>query len=75
MQQPEYRGRKVYSTLLKRRLAAARERGYHLAAIDAGPMSKRVVERHGFKEYGTVYVYGWMPEMDPEVIKTLVPDE
>jgi GNAT superfamily N-acetyltransferase len=72
---PEYRGRRIYSTLLKHRLEAARERGYHLAAIDAGPMSKRVVEKYGFKEYGTVYVYGWMPEMDPEVIRSLVPDE
>lgn len=72
---PEYRGRRVYSTLLKHRLAAACERGYHLAAIDAGPMSKRVVAKYGFKEYGTVKVYGWMPQIDPEVIRSLVPDE
>ncbi len=72
---PEYRGRRIYSTLLKHRLAAARDRGFHLAAIDAGPMSKRVVAKYGFKEYGTVKVYGWMPQMDPAVIKTLVPDE
>ncbi len=72
---PEFRGQKVYSTLLKHRLEAARGRGFHLAAIDAGPMSKRVVEKYGFREYGTVNVYGWMPEMDPAVIRTLVPDE
>ena len=72
---PERRGQHVYSTLLKHRLTMARVRGYHLAAIDAGPMSKRVVEKYGFKEYGTINVYGWMPQMDPEVIRSLVPDE
>jgi ribosomal protein S18 acetylase RimI-like enzyme len=72
---PEYRGRGVYSTLLKHRLTASREHGYHLAAIDAGPMSKRVVEKYGFKEYGVAYIYGWMPEMDPDVIRSLVPDD
>jgi hypothetical protein len=27
------------------------------------------------KEFGAVNVYGWMPEIDPEVIKSLVPDD
>jgi hypothetical protein len=72
---PEYRSQKVYSTLLKHRLMAGQARGYHLAAIDAGPMSRRVVAKYGFREFGTVDVYGWMPEMNPEVIKSLVPDE
>ncbi len=34
---PEVRGRKVYSTLLRRRLEEARARGYHVAAINAEP--------------------------------------
>ena len=72
---PDYRSQKVYSTLLKHRLAAARARGYHLAAIDAGPMSKRVVAKYRFREFGTISVYGWMPEMNPEVIRSLVPDD
>ena len=38
-------------------------------------MSKRVVEKYGFKDYGVIHVYGWMPVMDPDVIKTLVPEE
>jgi GNAT superfamily N-acetyltransferase len=72
---PEYRGRRIYSTLLRRRLEDARARGYHIAAIDAEPMSRRVVARYGFKEYARTYVYGWMPVMDLDVIRSLVPDE
>jgi GNAT superfamily N-acetyltransferase/ketosteroid isomerase-like protein len=72
---PEYRGQGVYATLLRRRLEAARERGFNVAMIDAGPMSRRVVERRGFKAYGTVYVYGWMPAMDLAVIRSLVPND
>lgn len=72
---PAYRGQKIYSTLLKRRLQEASTRGYQVAAIDAGPMSQRVVERHGFKEYGRVRVYAWMPVIDMEVIRKLVPND
>ncbi len=71
----EYRGHRVYSTLLKKRLEDARVHGYQIATIDAGPMSRRVVERYGFKEYGRTRIYGWMPIMDPEVIRQIVPDE
>jgi GNAT superfamily N-acetyltransferase len=70
---PEYRGQKVYSTLLRRRLEAARAHGYQLAAINAEPMSRRIVTHYGFKEYARMYIYGWMPVMDVEVIKSLVP--
>lgn len=72
---PLYRGQHVYSTMLKWRLNQARMRGYHIATIDAGPMSRRVVERYGFKEYGGFYTYGWMPVMDMEAIRSLVPDD
>jgi hypothetical protein len=70
---PEFRGEKVYSTLLRRRMEAAQARGYHLAAINAEPMSRRIVRRYGFKEYARMYIYGWMPVIDVEVIKSLVP--
>ena len=72
---PEYRGRRIYSTLLRRRLEDARARGYQIAAIDAEPMSRRVVVRYGFKEYARTRVYGWMPVIDLDVIRSLVPDE
>ncbi len=70
---PEFRGQKVYSTLLRRRLEDAHARGYQLAAIAAEPMSRPIVERYGFKEYSRIYLYGWMPVIDREVIKSLVP--
>ncbi|MBI4790031.1 MAG: GNAT family N-acetyltransferase [Chloroflexi bacterium] len=72
---PEYRGQKIYSTLLRRRLQDAHDRGYHIAAIHAEPMSRRVVKRYRFKEYARFFVYAWMPVMDMAVIKSLVPDE
>ena len=71
----EYRGQKIYSTLLRRRLQDAHDRGYHIAAIHAEPMSRRVVKRYRFKEYARFYLYVWMPVMDMAVIKSLVPDE
>ena len=70
---PELRGRKIYSTLLRRRLEAARTRGYHLAAINAEPLSRGIVAHYGFKEYSRIYLYGWMPVIDVAVIKSLVP--
>lgn len=72
---PEYRGRKIYSTLLRKRLEDAHALGMHLATVDAEPMSRRVVTRYGFKEYGKVLIYAWMPVIDMEVIRKLVPDE
>jgi len=70
---PEFRGQKVYSTLLRRRMEVAHAHGYHIAAINAEPMSRGIVARYGFKEYARMFIYGWMPEMDVEVIKSLVP--
>ncbi|MCC6188593.1 MAG: DUF4440 domain-containing protein [Anaerolineales bacterium] len=72
---PEFRSQHVYSTLLRRRLEAARERGYQLAVIDAEPMSRRVVVRYGFVERGATKIYGWMPAMDLDVIRSLVPQD
>ena len=70
---PEFRGHNIYSTLVHRRLADAHARGYHLAVINAEPLSRPIVARCGFKEYGRAYVYGWMPVIDLDVIKSLVP--
>ncbi len=72
---PEYRGQKVYSTLLRRRLEAAHARGYNVAAIHAEPMSRRIVVRYGFKECARQYLYAWMPVMDMNVIRSLVPQD
>jgi len=72
---PEYRNQKIYSTLLRKRLEDARARGYHVVAINAEPMSRRVVSRYGFKEYARYRVYVWMPVIDMDVVRGLVPDE
>jgi hypothetical protein len=72
---PEFRGQRVYSTLLRHRLEVARDHGYHLALIDAEPMSRRVVVRYGFVERGITRIYGWMPVMDLDVIRSLVPQD
>ncbi|MFN8474064.1 MAG: nuclear transport factor 2 family protein [Anaerolineae bacterium] len=72
---PEARNQRVYSTLLAQRLRDAHERGYHIAAIHAEPMSRRVVEKYRFKSYGRYLMYGWMPVPDPEVIRSLVPQD
>jgi hypothetical protein len=69
---PEYRNRRVYSTLLRRRLADAQARGYEIAIIDAQPMARRVVVRYGFEEYARLALYGWMPEIDMDVIRSLI---
>lgn len=45
----EYRGRGIYSAMLDLRLREARARGYAFATIDAGPMSRPIVERRGFR--------------------------
>ena len=70
---PDYRGQRVYATLLRRRLEEAQQRGYHVAAINAEPLSRPIVEKYGFKEYARSYIYGWMPVIDVDVIKSLVP--
>lgn len=72
---PEFRGRQVYSTLLRKRLEEARSLGMRMATVDAEPMSRRVVTRYGFKEYGKISIYAWMPVIDMEVIRQIVPDE
>ena len=72
---PNYRNRKVYSTLLRRRLVDAARRGYQISMIYAGPMSRRVAVRYGFKTYNKFDIYAWMPVIDMAVIKGLIVDE
>ena len=70
---PEFRGQHIYSTLVRLRLEEARARGYQLAVINAEPLSRPIAARCGFKEYTRTYIYGWMPVIDIDVIKSLVP--
>lgn len=72
---PAYRGQKVYSSLLRRRLEDARDFGYEIVTIDAGPMASRVVARYGFEEIAQMDLYAWMPEIDMDVIRSLIPQD
>jgi GNAT superfamily N-acetyltransferase len=45
---PEYRGRGIYSALLRLRVLEARERGYRYLMVDAAPMSRPILEKKGF---------------------------
>lgn len=45
----EYRGRGLYTAVLAARVQEARRRGIGYLTIDAGPMSRPIVARHGFE--------------------------
>lgn len=46
----DYRGRGLYTALLAMRVREAAARGYRFITVDAGPMSRPIVERFGFAE-------------------------
>ncbi|WP_252503022.1 GNAT family N-acetyltransferase [Sporosarcina sp. Marseille-Q4943] len=53
---PEYRGKGFYTSLLSVRANKAKEKGYQFLTVDASPMSKPILEKHGF--YCLAYSYG-----------------
>jgi GNAT superfamily N-acetyltransferase len=53
---PDYRGRGCYRALVRARWDAAVERGTPLLAVQAGQMSKPILERLGFRQIATVHV-------------------
>lgn len=55
----EYRARGLYTSLLRARLREIHERGYPFAVVEAGPMSKPIVAKHGFQHLTTVWDYEW----------------
>jgi GNAT superfamily N-acetyltransferase len=55
----EYRSRGLYTDLLAVRVREIRERGYSFAVVEAGPMSKPIVAKHGFQHLTTMYDYEW----------------
>lgn len=55
----EYRNRGLYTSLLKTRLREIRARGCPFAVVEAGPMSKPIVAKHGFQQLTTVWDYEW----------------
>ena len=56
---PAYRRQGLYTSLLTTRLQEIRARNYPFAVVEAGPMSKPIVARHGFQHLTTVHDYEW----------------
>jgi GNAT superfamily N-acetyltransferase len=59
---PEYRRRGSYTALLAARTQEAIRRGYRFLTIDASPMSRPIVERHGFQFLVYTYPCKWTRE-------------
>ncbi len=55
----EYRARGLYTSLLHTRLREIRGRGYPFAVVEAGPMSRTIVAKHGFQHLTMLYDYEW----------------
>lgn len=62
---PEYRGRGLYTDLLRVRVLEAISRRVRLLMVDARPMSRPILERHGFRFLGHAYACNWKP--GPEI--------
>ncbi|MCI0745714.1 MAG: GNAT family N-acetyltransferase [Verrucomicrobia subdivision 3 bacterium] len=60
---PEFRRRGFYCALLAARVREARERGRRFLTIDAGPMSRPIVERSGFQFLTSAQEFVWKPDM------------
>lgn len=56
---PGYRGRGIYSRLWRIRMIDARERGVRWVAVDAGPMSRPILEAKGFRGLDGTYPMKW----------------
>jgi hypothetical protein len=56
---PAYRQRGLYTTLLAVRTQEAIRRGYRFLTIDASPMSRPIVEKHGFRLLTQAQDHDW----------------
>lgn len=56
---PAYRKRGLYSAVLAARAQEAIGRGYRFLTVDAGPMSRPIVARHGFRQVTEAYACEW----------------
>lgn len=54
-----YRGRGLYTSLLAVRVQEARQRGTPFLTIDASPMSRPIVEKHGFQVLTFAHACKW----------------
>jgi len=56
-----FRGRGLYTALLACRVREAMRRGYRYLVIDTSPMSRPIVEKHGFRLLTFAQDYEWEP--------------
>ena len=56
---PAYRGRGLYTAVLSIRAQEARRRGYRFLTIDASPMSRPIVAKHGFQLLTFAHACNW----------------
>jgi hypothetical protein len=61
---PEYRQRGLYTAVLATRVQEAIQRGYRFLSIDASPMSRPIVAKHGFRLLTYAYSYEWKGNRD-----------
>jgi GNAT superfamily N-acetyltransferase len=59
---PDQRGKGLYTALLSARAREARQRGYRYLTIDAGPMSRPIAARRGFRYLTTLTSCAWKGE-------------
>jgi GNAT superfamily N-acetyltransferase len=62
---PEYRKHGLYTSILAARVQEIRRRGYRYAVVEAGDMSKPIVQKHGFEYLTTVWDYELKREDKP----------
>lgn len=62
----EYRGRGLYTALLAVRLQEARRRGVGFMTVDAGPMSRPILEKYGFERIAYAYACKWRVRNEQE---------
>lgn len=55
----EYRKRGLYTALLAVRAKEAMDRGVRFLTVDASPMSRPILEKHGFKLLTYTHPYNW----------------
>jgi len=56
---PQFRNQGHYSLLLAARAQEARARGYSMLTVDASPMSRPILEKHGFQYLATTTPCKW----------------
>jgi GNAT superfamily N-acetyltransferase len=54
---PEYRKHGLYTSILATRVQEILQRGYRYAVVEAGDMSKPIVQKHGFEYLTTAWDY------------------